>query len=871
MQLLEIEVRHWRGLSQSIGTFSPKLNAIFGPNESGKSRLFQGLRFGLFESYKGTAQYKLALQSWTSNEPPFVRISFESGGVTYELKKQFLKPSYCELSGGGVTLRNEDAEARLRQILGTRQGGNKEVGGEDLGIWPLLMIRQGQSGISAGEALNEGSKTKLRNHLAAEIGAAAISERGAKLLALAQEENDRYFTATGQENTTLKAARARVDNAQDAFDKENLSYRNQIKTAADLSDARTQWDDLQIRLARSKQELIAARIKAEAAQGAAGKLKTAKSAHELAQVRGEKARNDLKTRQDLDQEQVRLAGEVARIDEQLEKLRETEAAFQEAGEQARLTLLQREEDLRVAREQQALARKSVAAAKLREELTALEKLIGQVRAKADDLQQANSKRAQIVEVTDKTLQTLRNQDQALRDAGARLAGAAIRVRITPKMALTIDGAPAAAGAAVSLDVVDDRRIEIGEYASVEVQPSLGSLDELRSNELEARNRLEGSLAAIGLSSLTAAIDANTRWKEASHEIASLIRESAAISDRKLADLEADSEQLSAQIAALGEIPEGLDQDKAIEAFEAAESLVESARAAKTRNDQAASELRVSIAGVSSSRTAAQEQLVSVTSQLEGRPAISELEQAIADAQAQFSQTYIDLTQAEADYQNLGGDAAADDASRLERAAEGMQRRTTDARSLVDKLQGSLSTLMTAGSYERVADAESELEEAKTALARLLKRAGAARRLHQVLVAERKKVAEQMTAPVIARIRPYLAEIFPGSKLIAGEDLDFQGLQTNNIQEDFTYLSGGAQEQLALMTRIGIAEVMSNGERLPMILDDSLVNSDADRIRLVHRALDRASRNLQVILFSCHEPLYDALGADYSIRLEKTRR
>src|SRR5438552_7525994 len=112
MKLREIELRNWRGLNQSLAVLSPRLNLILGPNESGKSRIFQALQFALFETYKGTSQRKQALQSWASSESPFVRVAFTNGAVDYELHKQFLKGASVQLSGGGRTLRGEDEIGR---------------------------------------------------------------------------------------------------------------------------------------------------------------------------------------------------------------------------------------------------------------------------------------------------------------------------------------------------------------------------------------------------------------------------------------------------------------------------------------------------------------------------------------------------------------------------------------------------------------------------------------------------------------------------------------------------------------------------------------------------------------------------------------
>jgi hypothetical protein len=66
----------------------------------------------------------------------------------------------------------------------------------------------------------------------------------------------------------------------------------------------------------------------------------------------------------------------------------------------------------------------------------------------------------------------------------------------------------------------------------------------------------------------------------------------------------------------------------------------------------------------------------------------------------------------------------------------------------------------------------------------------------------------LTAPVTERVRPYLREIFPGSTLDAADGFDVMGLQSGNLREPFGELSGGAQEQISLLARIGIAEVLA---------------------------------------------------------------
>ena len=165
MQLVELEVRHWRGLSAKVGPLVPGLNAVFGPNESGKSRLVEALWFAIGESHKGQAEQKKALQSWTSGESPWVRVVFVIGEVRYTLTKQYLKKASAELAGAGKTLRDDDAEVALRKLFSTREISGRKASEAELGLWPLLIVRQGTAGSAPAEiavqAYNQAINTKL--------------------------------------------------------------------------------------------------------------------------------------------------------------------------------------------------------------------------------------------------------------------------------------------------------------------------------------------------------------------------------------------------------------------------------------------------------------------------------------------------------------------------------------------------------------------------------------------------------------------------------------------------------------------------------------------------------------------------------------
>ncbi len=71
------------------------------------------------------------------------------------------------------------------------------------------------------------------------------------------------------------------------------------------------------------------------------------------------------------------------------------------------------------------------------------------------------------------------------------------------------------------------------------------------------------------------------------------------------------------------------------------------------------------------------------------------------------------------------------------------------------------------------------------------------------------------------------------------------------------LSRGTREQLYLALRFGlIREFGEHAERLPVVVDEALVNFDPGRARLAAEAFAELSKTNQVLVFTCHPPTAD---------------
>lgn len=71
-----------------------------------------------------------------------------------------------------------------------------------------------------------------------------------------------------------------------------------------------------------------------------------------------------------------------------------------------------------------------------------------------------------------------------------------------------------------------------------------------------------------------------------------------------------------------------------------------------------------------------------------------------------------------------------------------------------------------------------------------------------------------------------------------------------LDEELPVWSAGTLDQLFFASRLGLCDVISRGYRLPLLLDDPFVYSDAERFREALALLGRLSEQTQVLYFTC---------------------
>lgn len=181
----------------------PGLNVIYGPNESGKSTLMRALWMALTTKARTTGQALTAIRP-TDGAVPEVSLAFSHRGCKYRVHKRFagsrgLSQLTVHDSQGHVEdLNGEAAELRLRVLLGLDSAGQSTSGKQSLGIWPLIWIRQGHSGLPPTRDLEAEGYQTLATQLRS-IQSDLLAGSDTDLIRKAvEEEYAKFFTATGQ-------------------------------------------------------------------------------------------------------------------------------------------------------------------------------------------------------------------------------------------------------------------------------------------------------------------------------------------------------------------------------------------------------------------------------------------------------------------------------------------------------------------------------------------------------------------------------------------------------------------------------------------------------------------------------------------------
>ena len=826
----------------AIEGLSGGLDVLVGPNEFGKSTILKAVKAALFDAHRSKHRKLEVLRPYTGGAP-LIEVDFEVAGNPWRIRKQFLSSPAAELRdlhAGSVT-RGADAEARLEELLGG--AGRFALLCADQGT-PLASMTPIETGGAPFMAAIESEVESLADGNVSRIVSERVKEQLAVLVTAhhgrptgeyksALDELARLEAQQAEAQTRLARAQARLDDLE--------TLRGRLAQLADPHAVEAR-ERAAIEARRIFEEAREAREKARAAEQAADAC--------------EKHLGALKQALDLFD---RRAGELAKLQSVVD-----ESAPLLAGAQAQVGVLKaRVVESREARD--ALKRALAALESSRRLLELTERLETARRAEAECANMhaalaANAAHGKLVDAA-------RREVAAIAAVEARLSAAAPRVSLNylPGGAgkIRVDGRALADGE--TLHPARPVILDIEGVGTITIAP--GQPKDVADDAVDLAARRD-ALAALLKRAGAISLDDAERLYGVRREIEGKLVEATAqlksSAPEGIERLQRAHTQLTAQAAAL-DAPAVATLD---ELETSAGELVEKLGAAEENLSLAVRDERV-----------ANDELVGLRTRLEGYakqlgPLVAELGAPEAQAAAReakaaaVNEAQAALNAAVRDgaawREKAPADAVFAELQAAEKAAAVARQRASDEIAVLRRTEAGLEGELRA---DRDGDVATRLEElndqcsvARSRCSEMQQEAAALQLLARELEAAASRTRDRFAKPVIERLAPYLQLLLPQARLVLGDDLSPHALERGATLEEFGRLSGGTQEQLALLVRLAFARLLADtGSPAPLILDDAITNTDDDRLQRLLAALRHAAQSHQVLVLTCRQNAFEELG------------
>ena len=859
------------------------LNVVVGPNEMGKSTLLDALRAALFEKYGSKAKPIVALQNDRNQAGPVVELAFELDDGVYRVTKRFVKKPYARLScPDGRTLEGDAAEDTLRSLLGFDEPGKTGAKAETLGMWNVLWVQQGQS--FGALDLPESARSNLHSALESEVGTVLGGRRGRALPQAIEKKLGELVTSNSKPRGAYKDLIEKTDALQSELDGLSTRRHELAKTLDDLEEAQETLARLSAgdRDQADQTELTEARKRHGQLTELEVRIAAAASDLELKKRNLERANNAQTERAGLKETIAAEEKAVEQAGQRLENARQHEKDARSQLDALRAGVREAEAAVTQADGVVSRQRRTLAAVERQARIRELVNRWGKAQAAEKRRREAQQGAAAIL-VTDEVIEAIRGAAKGLATVESRLSAAATRIvfDMTPEAlsGIEIDG-QALSPERPSVQAVEPVTIAIPDRGRITIEPAIRDRDKLLGQQRDTKATLNDALQAGGIKTLNDAEDQHTR-RQKLLQTAELARQEAELHAPATDDHDAGAQALSDYIEDIRKIlaremadldaevlPEHTEADAAlrtaVEQSEEARRAVVTARAALAGPEKALSQFHTELVTVKVRYDDGKERLETLRRQLadaEQELSDDQLQARIDAAQAELSEQETAVAGLEAQRTNDTIPQLEARIARLDRAIQDRRDKRGNLKEKIAGLRSHVEALEGAGLDEAIQQKARELAFCEEERRRTAREVQVLSLLLSTLRAAEQDAKEKYLSPVLNRVRPYLQLLFPGAEITIDENLHIVGVvREAGYEEAFHHLSMGTREQIAVLIRLAFAEMLvKQGHPATVILDDALVFSDDRRMSRMFDILNMAARNVQVIIFTCREQLFEELG------------
>ncbi|PLS22384.1 AAA family ATPase [Neptunicoccus cionae] len=860
-------VRKFGGRTASLRDIGDGVTVISEANEFGKSTFFDALHALFFAKYSSMGKDVKSLQPHSGGA---VKISaeIEIPSGRFVIEKSFLAQKRASVSkaGGALVAQDDEAESWIAALM---DNGLEGPAG-------LLWVKQGTTGLEpAGTVGAEkerllGARRDLLSSVAGEIDKVTGGRRMDRVLARCQEELSKLAIASGKAKKNgpwgqIQAEIAELETREvelSALKKdlsENLAGRKSCEAELSRMNEPEAWK-------KRKDALTAAELRFKEAESHAEKSRQAAKDLDLKTLQSEAAQTRLNNLLQAAAKLEQVRQEDTGLQSELQAARQTLAEAGTQEQQAAARLEQAQAAVKSFREQEKAAQQAAQSRQARDQVKQLSERLEKAETQQRALEDAKAQLDGIT-ITPVLMQAVTDAQNRLHQAKARAEAQSVTVTLHYDGAarVSLDGKDVNAGEAVAISsrqsfdlpgigalVVDPGQREDGDRAAEDFKQALSGFEAaLRKANVSSVEEAHAALAALQ--------EAAQRKELAEGVIASLVPEGLDTLRGLLAKARVEADAVPA-----GEVSVQ-DPVALAAALETGEADEREARAVYERCREVLSRAREA-EGVLREKCNRAAAALAEAKAAYGEADSFEDRKATAARQASIAETAVkDASASLLALQENAPDleTAAADLKRAKTVVEQADKRIGQLKEQLVGYNARIQARAEDGVEEELAEVQGKLETARTREARYSREVASLNLLVSELEGRRTQARDVYFEPVQKELQPLLSILhddaaleFDSSRLLPN------GLERGGQHEELDVLSGGTQEQIAILTRLAFARLFARqGYPMPIILDDALVYSDDDRIVKMFTALHRVATDLQVIVFSCRQMAFAQLGGE----------
>ena len=843
--------------------FTSGLNVVCETNEFGKSTVLKALEMILFKPFSSTDKHIKALRTANSEDAPQGEITFSSEGRDYRFSKRFLKFK-------GARLQDENTGEELavdraaEEALATLLRSDRFEGGPS----GLLWVRQGTS--MEGIADNGQIASRLEGELGTLIG----GERARDYLTRVEVELAEVLTPRGQEKKggplrnardAVVATEAELLEAKRLRDMTTSISIELSKVTDEIERLSGEADDenLSEQIGSTREAMTAARsfadalalLEAQQAQAAAAAERAADRQHD--HIAALVTYND--TLAHLTATETAHRAETA-------KLKETEIRRADLRKIVDDLEARREEVIRTQTVRDTLARQTQRLETLQKDMQHLRARLEQFKALEDKQSKLTDQISDLPVLTRADVETLRRASNEVRQCETELTAFSthlyLEVSVEGRGKVTLNGevlqtgpVELPGGAALALEGIGTIRSD-----DSRLRETTRNLDRAQQdyNDLRERLSVADTAEASKFADQREALEGDR--KAVTTDMARLAPEGRAAIETDFAAFETEARDLTEKVQdAQSELDEADDTD-VLENLRTqraklgvVEDVLETARQSLAMSDTEQARLRERLSGLNLPEAAAVR-----AAQADERAG----EKLKADAEVRVIKAQVAAFKGKAPDQPL--DMLTARLARLEQVAAQSRETLETLKTKAAGLQARRDAAFEGGDAEAaVASLEARLETEQDTLTRYIRAKDVRVLLRDTLIETQTRLRDAYTAPVTQELAPLLSRVIPGAEAGLGDSLGVDTVLRDGKLEKIGQLSGGTQEQFAILTRLAYARLLArSGASAPVILDDALVYADDARRDAMFDVLGLVSSGempIQIVYLSCHAGATARLG------------